>query len=543
MILEPFNALWNALTARTHASNLPLPESLALEQDMRRREAARLSIDLDTRVLSKHSTPPRQPQGAVPAEHPPRTYTIRGAQQRPAGVSSATWNAFIENVQDTFNTVSARPHEGQNASYISALDRVPDRFGASIVFHPEVGPPMQIAIGQAPLRTMQSTSKPLQLAATLAARPDLPHLAALPANDVPFNEPATLGNYHDLAARSAAMRLRSAQTSQQLIEALQRTPANVPSDRMRNFGAIRTVAEAPTMVMTQGGQALDMGPLGREFHFRKLVQRMAADGTDRHARIRFDANVFASELNDSSGNLAYARAALDALGSTEDSPAGRQGAAKDAFVQAQGIYAAYISNCATSTDINTLTRMYATLTNRGRNPFTGDQVLTTEQAALVLDQMKAAGLYEASQATSERLHAAFKSGVSGPILACPDHQCFTIGASSTRLHPDGNSVRALAFLEQVLHSPATHAVVGEMQAYQAQSHADAHASLASDSAVPTRSTPEPSGTGHPSRATSSAHAPGFSSLVSGTPPSQASQSLPPPEPPHQPYPPARRSLR
>jgi glutaminase len=101
----------------------------------------------------------------------------------------------------------------------------------------------------------------------------------------------------------------------------------------------------------------------------------------------------------------------------------------------------YTEQCAVSVNAKDLAVMAATLSNGGKNPVTGKQVMKTENVPGVLAVMATAGLYDDSGKWLYRTGLPAKSGVGGGIIAVSPGK-FGIAVISPPLDAAGNSVRA-----------------------------------------------------------------------------------------------------
>ena len=101
----------------------------------------------------------------------------------------------------------------------------------------------------------------------------------------------------------------------------------------------------------------------------------------------------------------------------------------------------YTEQCSVNVNAKDLAVMAATLSNGGRNPLTGKQVVKTENVPRVLAVMATAGLYDDSGKWLYRTGLPAKSGVGGGIIAVSPGR-FGIAVISPPLDAAGNSVRA-----------------------------------------------------------------------------------------------------
>ncbi|HEY6380981.1 MAG TPA: glutaminase, partial [Pseudolabrys sp.] len=90
--------------------------------------------------------------------------------------------------------------------------------------------------------------------------------------------------------------------------------------------------------------------------------------------------------------------------------------------------------------------MAATLANRGRNPLSGEQVISPYAVARTLSVMTSSGMYDSAGEWIYRVGIPAKSGVGGGIIAALPSQ-LGLGTYSPRLDKHGNSVRGLKVCE------------------------------------------------------------------------------------------------
>ena len=90
--------------------------------------------------------------------------------------------------------------------------------------------------------------------------------------------------------------------------------------------------------------------------------------------------------------------------------------------------------------------MAATLANRGRNPISGEQVISPYAIARTLSVMTSSGMYDYAGEWIYRVGIPAKSGVGGGIVAALPSQ-LGLGTCSPRLDKHGNSVRGLRVCE------------------------------------------------------------------------------------------------
>jgi glutaminase len=90
--------------------------------------------------------------------------------------------------------------------------------------------------------------------------------------------------------------------------------------------------------------------------------------------------------------------------------------------------------------------MAATLANRGKNPVTGEQVVTPYAISRTLSVMTSSGMYDYAGEWIYRVGIPAKSGVGGGILAALPAR-LGLGSYSPRLDSHGNSVRGIKVCE------------------------------------------------------------------------------------------------
>ena len=112
----------------------------------------------------------------------------------------------------------------------------------------------------------------------------------------------------------------------------------------------------------------------------------------------------------------------------------------------------YTKQCSVNVNAQDLAMMAATLANGGRNPHTGQQVLSPEHVPAVLAVMATAGLYDDSGKWLFATGLPAKSGVGGGLIAVSPGR-FGIAVVSPPLDAAGNSVRgqrAIAAISEAL---------------------------------------------------------------------------------------------
>lgn len=106
----------------------------------------------------------------------------------------------------------------------------------------------------------------------------------------------------------------------------------------------------------------------------------------------------------------------------------------------------YFRQCALRVSARDLSVMAATLAHKGRNPLTGEQVVSSYAVARTLSVMTSAGMYDSAGRWVYRVGIPAKSGVGGGILASLPSQ-LGLGTYSPRIDDQGNSVRGLRTCE------------------------------------------------------------------------------------------------
>jgi glutaminase len=101
----------------------------------------------------------------------------------------------------------------------------------------------------------------------------------------------------------------------------------------------------------------------------------------------------------------------------------------------------YTKACSVGVTANQLAAMGATLANNGKNPLTGEQVISRENVPHILSAMMMAGLYDGSGGWAWHVGIPAKSGVGGGIVAVvPGKGAMAVFAPP--LDDAGNSVKA-----------------------------------------------------------------------------------------------------
>jgi glutaminase len=108
----------------------------------------------------------------------------------------------------------------------------------------------------------------------------------------------------------------------------------------------------------------------------------------------------------------------------------------------------YTKQCSVGVNTTQLARMGAVLSNNGKNPATGEQVIKTVDVPYILSTMTMAGLYDSSGSWAWHVGLPAKSGVGGGIVAVVPGKG-AIAVFAPRLDDAGNSVKAQKVIEYV----------------------------------------------------------------------------------------------
>jgi glutaminase len=106
----------------------------------------------------------------------------------------------------------------------------------------------------------------------------------------------------------------------------------------------------------------------------------------------------------------------------------------------------YFRQCSILTTARDIAVMAATIANRGKNPVTGEQVVTPYAISRTLSVMTSSGMYDYAGEWIYRVGIPAKSGVGGGILASLPAR-LGLGTYSPRLDRHGNSVRGIKVCE------------------------------------------------------------------------------------------------
>lgn len=186
----------------------------------------------------------------------------------------------------------------------------------------------------------------------------------------------------------------------------------LPSNPMINMGAITTYGII-------GGQGCDP-----DERFRR-VQTFLSECAARELEV--DEEVYQAELDSAWRNLALGHMVRSLEVFTDD--------------PTQVVHG-YSRQCSLKVTVKDLAVMGATLALRGRNPVTGEQVMSRDVARQVLAVMSTCGMYDAAGDWMADVGIPAKSGVSGGIYGSLPGQ-LGVAAFSPRLDRTGTSLRAL----------------------------------------------------------------------------------------------------
>lgn len=119
----------------------------------------------------------------------------------------------------------------------------------------------------------------------------------------------------------------------------------------------------------------------------------------------------------------------------------------------------YFQQCAVAVTPRDLSAMAATLAAAGRQPSSGEQVVSAANLPKVLAVMSTAGLYDESGRFAFEVGLPAKSGVSGAIVAVAPGE-LGLAAFSPPLDRRGNSVRGLEALQRISRGLGLHVYAG-----------------------------------------------------------------------------------
>lgn len=122
----------------------------------------------------------------------------------------------------------------------------------------------------------------------------------------------------------------------------------------------------------------------------------------------------------------------------------------------------YTAQCSVAVTVKDLSMMAATLANRGRQPRTGEQVVSPWVARRTLSVMAAAGMYDGAGSWLTSVGIPAKSGVSGGLIGALPGQ---VGAAvfSPRLDVQGNSSRGIRAFSRLSADMGMHLFESEVR--------------------------------------------------------------------------------
>lgn len=131
----------------------------------------------------------------------------------------------------------------------------------------------------------------------------------------------------------------------------------------------------------------------------------------------------------------------------------------------------YFRQCSLRVSARDLSVMSATLANKGRNPLTGEEVVSSYAVARTLSVMTSSGMYDSAGSWVYRVGIPAKSGVGGGIVAALPSQ-LGLGTYSPRIDDQGNSIRGLRTCEALSTHFGLHMLnrVGDVQTCIAASY-------------------------------------------------------------------------
>jgi glutaminase len=325
--------------------------------------------------------------GSLVVAQPAPTATAK-APSKSAATSKPNYQALLERTLAEVKAVK----EGKNADYIPALAKVDSNLFGIVIVTVD-GKVYEVGDARSEF-SIQSAAKPFVLARTMSA---VGH--ALVEERIGVNQ--TGQAFNSVLAIG-------------LLKNAKQPPAGNP---LVHAGAIATVDALPaSSAGTKWTAILDTfnGFAGRLLEVNQEVYRSE------------------SETNQSNHGIAML---LDAYEVIQGNP-----------VEALDLYTRECSVNVTARDLAT---MGATLANGGKNPLTGQQVVSAEVAQRVLAVMATTGLYETTGQWLYHVGVPAKSGVGGGIVAVVPGR-FAIGTFAPPLDEAGNSVRGQKSIQKLI---------------------------------------------------------------------------------------------
>ena len=152
--------------------------------------------------------------------------------------------------------------------------------------------------------------------------------------------------------------------------------------------------------------------------------------------LEIDRSIYDSEMATADRNKAFAHMLREAGTIVDD--------AHDAV-------ASYIAQCSVLVTVEDLAAMAATLANGGKQPVTGEKIVSSEAARLAQAVMVSSGMYDASGRWMVNVGIPAKSGVAGGLIGTLPGQ-LGIASLSPRLDKQGNSVRGVKIFQELSSS-------------------------------------------------------------------------------------------
>jgi len=204
-----------------------------------------------------------------------------------------------------------------------------------------------------------------------------------------------------------------------------------PSGEPFNAISLDEASGRPLNPMINAGAIVTSSLISGDTAAEKFAAIRAGLNAFAARELDLDEAVFESEqaTGDRNRALAYLTQSAGTLGSSAEVATG-----------------AYFRQCSVTVTARDLAIMAATLASGGRNPVSGERVVSEEVARWTNAVMTSCGMYDASGDWLVRVGLPAKSGVGGGIVAVQPEQ-FGIGTFSPRLDDRGNSVRGVAMLQ------------------------------------------------------------------------------------------------
>lgn len=204
-----------------------------------------------------------------------------------------------------------------------------------------------------------------------------------------------------------------------------------PSGEPFNAISLEEASGRPLNPMINAGAIVTSSLISGDTDAEKFAVIRAGLNAFAARELDLDEAVFESEqaTGDRNRALAYLTQSAGTLGSSAEVATG-----------------AYFRQCSLTVTARDLAIMAATLASGGRNPVSGERVVSEDVARWTNAVMTSCGMYDASGDWLVRVGLPAKSGVGGGFAAVQPEQ-FGIGTFSPRLDDRGNSVRGVAMLQ------------------------------------------------------------------------------------------------